>query len=51
MPAAVGVPDSAPDDPRLSPGGSVPETNAHAYGVFPPAAASVCEYAVPVYAS
>ena len=46
--AAVGVPLIRPVDAfNARPLGSVPEVSDHVYGVVPPVAVSVCEYAVP----
>src|SRR4029077_10471185 len=46
-PPAVGVPDSAPvDAARLNPAGNVPALTLQLYGVVPPLACSVVEYAV-----
>jgi hypothetical protein len=46
-PALVGVPLIVPPLPRLRPAGSDPEVTVHEYGVVPPEAARVDEYAVP----
>jgi hypothetical protein len=46
-PAVVGVPVIAPAALRLKPSGSVVED--HEYGVVPPIAARVCEYATPTW--
>jgi hypothetical protein len=47
VPAVVGVPEITPvAGLRLSPAGRLPTVIAHAYGVLPPAAASVWLYAV-----
>jgi hypothetical protein len=44
----VGVPLITPvDDPKLNPLGSVPRARDQLYGVWPPAAVKVCEYAAP----
>jgi hypothetical protein len=49
-PAAIGLPlMMPPEEPRLSPAGSVPLVTAHVIGVVP-AAIRVCEYAAPVTA-
>jgi len=48
--AAVGVPLSRPvDEFNVKPPGSVPEVSDHVYGMVPPLAANVCEYAVPTW--
>jgi hypothetical protein len=47
-PAVVGVPESVPPLLRLRPAGKVPAETLQEYGVKPPVAASVVEYAVPV---
>jgi hypothetical protein len=47
-PAVPGVPDIVPPAARLSPDGSDPLAIDHEYGGDPPAAASTCEYAVPI---
>jgi hypothetical protein len=48
VPAVVGVPESKPvDATRFNPAGSVPELTLQLYGVVPPLACSVVEYAVP----
>lgn len=47
VPPAVGVPESTPFDARLKPPGSVPVDD-HVYGVVPPLAAKVKEYAAVV---
>jgi hypothetical protein len=48
VPAVVGVPEIAPvDATRLSPVGNIPAVTLHLYGVVPPLACSVVEYAVP----
>ena len=47
VPEDVGVPEITPVEAlRASPGGREPVLFAHVYGVFPPFAASVAEYAV-----
>ena len=47
-PAVVGVPEITPvDATRLSPAGSAPALTLQVYGVVPPLACSVVEYAVP----
>ena len=49
VPAAVGVPEIMPvDATKLSPAGNVPALTLQVYGVVPPLACSVVEYAVPV---
>jgi hypothetical protein len=48
VPAAVGAPEISPvEAARLRPAGSEPETMLQLYGVVPPLACSVAEYAVP----
>jgi hypothetical protein len=48
VPAAVGVPEITPvDATRLNPAGNVPALTLQLYGVVPPLACSVVEYAVP----
>lgn len=48
VPDAVGVPEIAPDEAfRLSPAGREPVLTLHEYGVVPPLACKVAEYAVP----
>jgi hypothetical protein len=48
VPAAVGAPEITPvEAARLKPVGSEPETMLQLYGVVPPLACSVAEYAVP----
>jgi len=48
VPAVMGVPLSTPAELKLRPGGGVPTVIAQfVYGVAPPLAANVCEYAVP----
>ena len=48
VPAAVGVPEITPvDATRLNPAGNVPALTLQVYGVVPPLACSVVEYAVP----
>lgn len=47
VPGAVGVPEIVPVEDRLNPGGNVPLATAHVYGVVPPVAAKLAEYAVP----
>ena len=48
VPAVVGVPEIPPvDATRLNPAGSVPALTLQLYGVVPPLACSVVEYAVP----
>jgi hypothetical protein len=46
-PAVVGVPESVPPLLRLRPAGKLPEAMLQEYGVRPPDAARVVEYAVP----
>jgi hypothetical protein len=46
-PELVGVPLIVPPTLKLRPAGNVPEATVHAYGVVPPEAVSVVEYAVP----
>jgi hypothetical protein len=47
VPAVVGVPEITPGDVRLNPAGNVPALTLQLYGVVPPLACSVVEYAVP----
>jgi hypothetical protein len=48
VPEAVGVPEITPvDAARLNPAGNVPALRLQLYGVVPPLACSVVEYAVP----
>jgi hypothetical protein len=48
VPAAVGVPEISPvDAARLNPAGNVPALTLQLYGVVPPLACSVVEYAMP----
>ena len=47
VPAVVGVPLMTPDGERARPAGGEPTDMAHEYGIVPPVAASVCEYATP----
>ena len=48
VPAVVGVPVIAPVAlERARPGGKAPAASDQAYGVFPPDASTVCEYACP----
>jgi hypothetical protein len=47
VPAAVGVPEIAPAEESVKPAGSVPDDRLHVYGVVPPLAWAVAEYAVP----
>ena len=47
-PDVVGVPLSTPPNDRFIPWGKEPEAMDQVYGGFPPAAARVCEYAVPI---
>jgi hypothetical protein len=50
VPAVVGVPEIVPvEPPSDSPAGSEPDTTDQLYGVTPPVAASVCEYATPIW--
>lgn len=44
-PAVVGLPESVPPVERLNPAGNMPEPRLQLYGVVPPLAASVVEYA------
>lgn len=44
LPLAVGVPETRPVDPRVSPAGRAPEVIDHVYGEVPPAACSAFEY-------
>ena len=46
-PEAVGVPEIVPAEDSARPAGSAPELMLQPYGVVPPLAASVIEYAVP----
>jgi hypothetical protein len=46
-PDAVGVPEIVPADDNVSPPGKAPALMLQLYGVVPPLAASVIEYAVP----
>ncbi len=46
-PDAVGVPEIVPPDESVKPPGSAPVLTLQVYGVVPPLAASVVEYAVP----
>jgi len=46
-PALVGVPLIVPPTLKLRPAGNAPEVTVHEYGVVPPVAARVNEYAVP----
>jgi hypothetical protein len=46
-PALVGVPLIVPALLKLRPAGNAPDTTVHEYGVVPPVAANVAEYAVP----
>lgn len=46
-PEAVGVPETAPVAANVKPAGKEPEAIFQLYGVVPPPAASVVEYAVP----
>jgi hypothetical protein len=47
VPAVVGVPEIVPVADRVSPAGRAPELRLQLYGMVPPLAASVVEYAVP----
>jgi len=48
VPAAVGAPEITPEEAaRVTPTGSEPEMTLQVYGVVPPLACSVAEYAVP----
>jgi len=47
VPAVAGVPWITPVLPRLRPPGKVPPLTLQVYGVLPPVAVSVAEYAVP----
>jgi hypothetical protein len=47
VPAVVGVPDNVAPV-KVTPAGNVPALTSHVNGPTPPAAVSVCEYAVPV---
>src|SRR5947209_7818526 len=47
VPAAVGVPPSAPPVVSVRPGGNVPVASDQVYGAMPPAALNVCEYGAP----
>jgi hypothetical protein len=49
VPEAVGVPESMPPAESVKPAGSAPELMLQVYGVVPPDAASVVEYAVPTW--
>jgi hypothetical protein len=52
LPAVVGVPEITPvEASRLSPAGREPEVIAQEYGVMPPVAWSVAEYALPTVAA
>ena len=46
-PEAVGVPEIVPAEDRVTPAGNAPARMLQLYGVVPPLAASVVEYAVP----
>jgi hypothetical protein len=46
-PDAVGVPEIVPAAERVKPPGNAPELMLQVYGVVPPEAAKVVEYAVP----
>jgi len=51
VPAVIGVPEITPvEAARVSPAGRVPALTVQLYGVVPPVACSVVEYAVPVVA-
>jgi hypothetical protein len=45
-PARFGFPEIVPLEPRLRPGGRIPEARLHVYGGTPPVAASVWLYDV-----
>jgi hypothetical protein len=47
VPAVVGVPEIWPAEESVSPLGSAPALTVQVYGVVPPLAARVVEYAVP----
>jgi hypothetical protein len=47
VPAADGVPDSAPSEASEMPGGNAPEPSANVYGAMPPLAPSVAAYGEP----
>jgi hypothetical protein len=49
-PALLGIPLIVPSLLRLRPAGNVPDTSVHEYGVVPPEAVSIVEYAVPTVA-
>jgi hypothetical protein len=42
-PAALGVPEMVPEDPRVTPPGRLPLVNCQVYGWDPPVAARFCE--------
>jgi hypothetical protein len=46
-PGAVGVPLIMPPEDSARPSGNAPEARDHVYGVVPPVAVNVCEYAPP----
>ena len=48
-PATVGVPEIVPADDSVRPPGKAPELTFQLYGVVPPLAARVVEYAVPTF--
>jgi hypothetical protein len=48
-PEAVGVPEMVPAADRVKPAGRAPELMLQVYGVVPPLAARVVEYAVPTW--
>jgi hypothetical protein len=48
-PDAVGVPEIVPAADKVTPAGSVPEARLQLYGVVPPLAAKVVEYAAPTW--
>ncbi len=48
-PDAVGVPEIVPPVESVTPPGNAPELTFQVYGVVPPLAASVVEYAVPTW--
>src|SRR5437016_3532913 len=47
VPFVVGVPDSTPSVPRVSPGGSVPAVWVHVNGAAPPVAANAMLFGTP----
>src|SRR5262249_1198568 len=46
-PAAVAVPLIMPLEDSVRPSGNAPEVRDHVYGVVPPVAVNICEYAAP----